>query len=179
MQASLRAPPLSLSLFVLPCMPHLILLVFCCSPFVSYVLSSLCTPSLNRVGLSTASQPDSVSVSDWDSDKISPLQTGKRSDLKRQQERARERESARNLRSSKEIYSGNKILFAPLVDGTINSSGIRPEHVLQLARILQLLLLLLLPLPLFAAVLDVAFYVACLTTYYMFMLRFWAVFQGR
>lgn len=45
--------------------------------------------------------------------------------------------------------------------------------MLQLASVL-----LLLP-SLFAAVLNVAFYVACLTTYYMFMLRFWVIFQGR
>lgn len=79
-----HSPSLFLSLSLLfPRTPHLILVVFCCSPFVSYVRSSLCTPSLNRVGLSTESQPDSVSVSDWDSDKTSPVQTGKRSDLKR------------------------------------------------------------------------------------------------
>lgn len=102
--------------------------------------------------------------------------TALRSDLG---ERARARERKNNLRSSAEIYSGNKILFAPLVDGTINSSGIRPEHVLQLQLQPAPCLSICLSLPPCCCCSWRCFLCHLLSCLLHVYARSWVVFQGR
>lgn len=95
------------------------------SPFASYAHSSLCnTVAKSRGLILQQTRPDQTRPSRA-ADETRPGQN--------RPGRGPAVASAFWSASSAEIYSGNKILFAPLVDGTINSSGIRSEHVLRLA----------------------------------------------